>query len=121
MNTKHLLLSFLLLWLAGLPAIAERLDVTAGNGTSTSYNTPYCNYYRHGATQMIYSAASLKGAGKIYAISFQVASAAEYATTGINIYLGHKQTAQFADATCISVMAMKPSATSVSNISIQPS
>ncbi len=99
MNTKSffLLLLFTLLPLGNL--FAEKKDVIVGTGTNTTYNPPFCNYYKHSSTQIIYPSTELKGSGKIYSIAFQVGAAKEFATTNVQIYMGHKSTATFADKT----------------------
>lgn len=75
---------------------AENVEVLIGNESNRSYNTPFCNYYLHGAVQMIYSANEIEGSGTIKSIAFKVASPKEYATTGVKIYMGHKSSSTFA-------------------------
>lgn len=97
MRTRSYLL---LLLLASLPfgkLFAEQRSVVIGTGTYSGNTAPFCNYYYHGSTQIIYSAEDMVGPGTIYSIAFQVAKAKEYATTGIQIYMGHKSTGAFAD------------------------
>jgi len=96
---KHLLLSISLLaslWYGD--AMAEQTYVTVGTGTSSQCNVPYCNFYKHGSVQLIYPASEMSGAGKITGIAFQVASAQEYATTEVNIYMGSNSSETFASA-----------------------
>lgn len=93
---KHLLLSISLL--ASLimgDAWAEQNYVTVGTGTATTRTAPYCNYYCHGSVQLLYSASEMSGAGQITGIAFQVATPTEYATTGVEIYMGYKSSTTF--------------------------
>lgn len=64
-------------------------DLTLGNGTSTSYNAPYNNFYGNSWNEMIYTASEIGTAGTIKSIAFNVSSASAYTCDQIKIYMGH--------------------------------
>ncbi|MBO7492506.1 MAG: fibronectin type III domain-containing protein, partial [Bacteroidales bacterium] len=65
------------------------IDLTIGNGTSTSYYAPYNNYYGYSWNEMIYTASEIGTAGTIKSIAFNVNSASAYNCDQIKIYMGH--------------------------------
>lgn len=96
---KHFLMSILLALMPICGLWAEVKEITVGTGTYKTYNSPFCNYYNHGANQIVYAGNELNVAGTISAIAFDVATASEYAPTSIKIYMGHKASGTFADNT----------------------
>ena len=94
---KHFFVSILLALMPICGLWAEVREISVGSGTYKTYNSPFCNYYNHGANQIIYAGKELNVAGKISSIAFDVAAASEYAPTSIKIYMGHKASGTFAD------------------------
>ena len=62
------------------------------NATGSSYGVPYNTNYYYSTAQMLYTPREIGKAGEINSIAFKVASASTYATSEVNIYLGHKST-----------------------------
>lgn len=71
------------------------MDLVIGNGTSTSYYPPMCNYYNNSYAEMIYPASELGGAGTITALSFEVGSSSNYNYSSLKIYLGTRSSSTY--------------------------
>ena len=87
---KFLLFCFMLLTL-GISGFSQETTVTIGTGTSTTYTTPFDNFYKNSWVQMIYPAAEINEAGFITSLSFNVSevpSSGSYEFTTLTIYLG---------------------------------
>ena len=60
------------------------------NASSSSNEVPYDNYYKYSTVQMLYTPSEIGRSGKITSIAFKVATASSFATSEVNVYLGHK-------------------------------
>ena len=69
------------------------LDITIGEGTSTSYNAPMNCYYKNSWTQMVYPASEFSTPGYINSLSWYVNAALEHSYQTLKIYLGTKSSA----------------------------
>ena len=78
------------------PSIRIDIEESSGivgigdNATSSDHYAPYSNYYCNSAVQMLYTPEEIGKSGKINSIAFKVASASSFATSEVNVYLGHK-------------------------------
>jgi len=70
-------------------------DVVIGNGTSTSYYPPMCNYYNNSYAEMIYPASEFENGGTINALSFEVGSSSNYNYSSLKIYLGTRSSSTY--------------------------
>jgi len=81
-------------WLAGTFSVECQSmavlpgDVTVGYGTTSSYYTPFNNYYKNSWNQVIYPADQVGGAGNIYSIAWNCASTTNFNLSTLKIYLG---------------------------------
>ncbi|SDB01789.1 InlB B-repeat-containing protein [Eubacterium oxidoreducens] len=77
--------------------------VTIGDGSSSTKDIPYGNYYKNSTAEMIYTADEIGGSGIINSIAFYVANASSYSTTSLRVYLGYTEAETFASNTdCLS-------------------
>ncbi len=83
---KFLLL--IALMVSGIGIVSAQNEITIGNGTSSDYNAPFNNYYKHSWNETIYQKGDIGGAGTITSVSYQRASASSYTTQTIKIYMG---------------------------------
>ena len=88
------------------PSKTATLDITCSdvsvvaideNANPSGNQMPFTNFYNHGTTQQLYTPAEVGPACTIKALAFKVATASNFATTSLKIYLGHKS-GTFADA-----------------------
>ncbi len=63
-------------------------SATVGSGTSSSYNSPFNNWYKNSTNESLYLASEIGGAGRIDTISYYVASAYSFACNELKIYMG---------------------------------
>mgnify|MGYP003303016802 CR=1 FL=1 len=83
-QTLLFLVAMLLPWAMN----AQSTTVTIGDGTTTSYQSPFCNYYKNGTMELLYTADEIGMAGQIDTIAFNCSNAFGFAFTTLNIYLG---------------------------------
>ena len=74
--------------------IADEVDITIGNGSSTSYYIPYGNGYCFSTTECIYTSDEIGGGGSISKIAYYVSTASSH-TANYEIYMGHKSASSF--------------------------
>lgn len=60
------------------------------DATGSSYSVPYYNYFKYSTVQTLYTPTEIGKSGTIKSIAFKVANAVSFATTEVNVYLGHK-------------------------------
>ncbi len=94
---KFLLLIALIV--AGAGVISAQNEITIGNGTSSDYNAPFNNYYRHSWNETIYQKGDIGGAGTITSVSYQRASGSSYYTQTIKIYMGETTRSSISSST----------------------
>lgn len=71
------------------PALfSQTTTVVVGNGTSSTYVTPYNNYYKHSWTQFIYSASDIDQSGYITQIGWECASPYAFNMSTLKVYMG---------------------------------
>lgn len=63
-------------------------DQIVGTGSSSSYFSPFNNYYKNSWNQCIYTADEVGSAGNIYAIAWNCVNAASMTFTDVKIYMG---------------------------------
>ena len=63
-------------------------EIAIGTGTSSSYLSPFNNYYRNSATQMMYPADQFPTAGYINSISWEMVGNSSHNYSDLKIYLG---------------------------------
>ena len=68
-------LGILLLLVFISPFAAQADEIIVGNGTSSSYNAPFNNFYKNSWNETIYPASSFAMPGTINAISYNCATA----------------------------------------------
>lgn len=73
---------------SGIGIVSAQDEITIGNGTSSNYNAPFNNYYRHSWNETIYQKGDIGGAGTITSVSYHRASGSSYSTQTIKIYMG---------------------------------
>lgn len=83
-QTLLFLVAMLLPWAMN----AQSTTVTIGDGTTTSYQSPFCNYYKNGTMELLYTADEIGMAGQIDTIAFNCSNAFGFAFTTLNIYMG---------------------------------
>ncbi len=82
-------LTFLMLLVLLAPQALRADELIIGEGTNTTYNAPFMNYYSNSWVEIIYPAEEIGGAGLITSISFHNASPGwTYQTTELKFYLG---------------------------------
>ena len=81
-------LGILLLLVFISPFAAQADEIIVGNGTSSSYNAPFNNFYKNSWNETIYPASSFAMPGTINAISYNCATASALPFTTLKIYLG---------------------------------
>ena len=82
-QTLLFLVALLLPWAMN----AQSTTVTIGEGTSTGYQAPFCNFYNNGTVELLYTADEIGMAGQIDAIAFNCSNAFGYAFNTLNIYM----------------------------------
>ena len=88
---------FLFLGIACLGIVSFGQSYTIGTGTTTSYSTPYCNYYNYSVTQSLYTASEI-GVGrpaKVSSIAFYVDNAYSIENQYVKIYLANTSKTSF--------------------------
>ncbi len=63
-------------------------EIAIGTGTSSSYLSPFNNFYRNSATQMMYPADQFPTAGYINSISWEMVGNSSHNYSDLKIYLG---------------------------------
>ncbi len=74
------------------------VDLTIGTGTSTSYYSPYNNYYGNSWNESIYLASEIGTAGTINNIAYYVGTATSYSVNQVKVYMGHTTKTQHASS-----------------------
>ena len=83
------LLLFIAILISTMGLFAQNIgEITIGNGNSSSYNTPFNNYYCNSWNETIYHKTDIGAAGVINSISYHRASTVSYQTKTIDIYMG---------------------------------
>lgn len=77
--------------------VSEDMDITIGEGTSTSYYAPFGNYYNNSYYEMIYPAEEFSMPGYINSLSWYVGSATTLNYSSLKIYLGTRSTSTHAN------------------------
>jgi len=68
---------------------ANPIDVVVGDGNSSTYDSPFNNFYKYSWNQAIYTAAEVGGAGEITTIAYDCAqNVANYRLSNVKIYMG---------------------------------
>ena len=73
--------------ISGMGLFAQE-EITIGNGTGSSYNAPFNNYYRHSWNETIYQKDDIGEACLINTIAYHRANNYSYSTNTIKIYMG---------------------------------
>ena len=95
---KKLLLNLLLLLTIAIGASAQT-EVVIGNGTSTSYYTPYNSLWGYSFVEQIYTAEEIGMPGIITSISFNMRTSDASQTNTIDVFMKNVSRSNFADNT----------------------
>ena len=67
---------------------AQDATVTVGDGTVSSYISPFNNYYKHSWTECIYQASDIDQSGTIYRVGWDCSTAVPFTMSTMKIYMG---------------------------------
>ena len=78
---------------------SQTTTVVVGDGTNTTYVTPYNNYYKHSWTQCIYAASDIDQSGYITQIGWDCSSSYAFTMSSLKVYMGTTQNAAHSSTT----------------------
>ncbi len=81
--------------------------VTVGEGTSSSYQVPYGNYFKNSTSQMLYTADEIGKKGIIQSIAFYVSNAYEFNCSELKIYMGETDLTQLSTSSAFTSTGMQ--------------
>ena len=70
------------------PFAAQANEIIVGNGTTSSYNAPFNNFYKNSWNETIYPASSFSSACVINSVAYEVATASPVTMSTLKIYMG---------------------------------